>query len=93
MSDQDQQMEATNQFITLANEMKDRGIPVHVVSWSLLTAGAVYSTYSVAGNTGGLNPSGVDKVVNSFRDCMNQVQEARKRELEEAGAEIENEQS
>ena len=93
MSDQDQQMEATNQFITLANEMKDRGIPVHIVSWSLLTAGAVYSTYSVAGNTGGLNPSGVDKVVSSFRDCMNQVQEARKRELSEAGAEIENEQS
>ena len=93
MSDQDQQMQATNKFIELANEMKDQGVPVHVVSWSMLTAAAVYSTYSVAGNTGGLNPSGVDKVVNSFRDCMNQVQEARKRDLVEAGAEIENEQS
>lgn len=92
MSDQDQQMEATNQFIALANEMKDRGMPIHVVSWAMLTAGAVYSTFSVAGNTGGLNPSGVDKVVSSFRDCMNQVQEARRRELEQAGAEIENQQ-
>ncbi len=93
MSDQDQQMQATNKFIELANEMKEQGMPIHVVSWSMLTAAAVYSTFSVAGNTGGLNPSGVDKVVISFRDCMKQVQEARKRDLVEAGAEIENEQS
>ena len=92
MSDQDQQMEFTNRFIALANELKDSGIPIHVISWSMLTAGAVYSTFSVAGNTGGLNPSGVDKVVDSFRDCMNQVQDARKAELSEAGAELENEQ-
>ena len=92
MSDQDQQMEVTNRFITLANERKDSGIPIHVISWSMLTAGAVYSTFSVAGNTGGLNPSGVDKVVDSFRDCMTQVQDARKAELSEAGAELENEQ-
>jgi hypothetical protein len=93
MSDQDQQMEATNRFITLANELKDSGVPIHVISWSMLTAGAVYSTFSVTGNTGGLNPSGVDKVVDGFRDCMNQVQDARKAELSEAGAELENEQS
>ena len=92
MSDQDQQMEVTNRFIALANELKDSGIPIHVISWSMLTAGAVYSTFSVAGNTGGLNPSGVDKVVDSFRDFMNQVQDARKAELSEAGAELENEQ-
>lgn len=93
MSDQEQQMQATNKFIQLANEMKDQGMPIHVVSWSMLTAAAVYSTFSVAGNSGGLNPSGVDKVVNSFRDCMNQVQEARKQDLVDKGAEIENEQS
>ena len=93
MSDQEQQMQATNKFIELANEMKDQGMPIHVVSWSMLTAAAVYSTFSVAGNSGGLNPSGVDKVVNSFRDCMNQVQEARKQDLVDKGAEIENEPS
>ena len=93
MSGQGQQMEAANRFITLANELKDNGVPIHVISWSMLTAGAVYSTFSVAGNTGGLNPSGVDKVVDSFRDCMNQVQDARKAELSEAGADLENEQS
>ena len=93
MSDQDQQLEVMNRFIALANDIKDEKVPVHVVSWAMLTASAVYATYSVAGNSGGLNPSGVDKVVDSFRDCMSQVQDARKRELQEAGAEIENEQS
>jgi hypothetical protein len=93
MSDNDQQISIMNRFIALANEVKDEGAPVHVVSWAMMTASAVYSTYSVAGNTGGLNPTGVEKVVDSYRDCMNHVQEARKRELREAGAEIENEQS
>jgi hypothetical protein len=93
MSDQDQQIAVMNRFISLANDIKDEGVPVHVVSWAMMTASAVYATYSVAGNTGGLNPSGVDKVVDSYRDCMNQVQEARKNELKEAGAEIENEQA
>ena len=45
MSDQDQQMQATNKFIELANEMKEQGMPIHVVSWSMLTAAAVYSTF------------------------------------------------
>jgi len=93
MSEHDQQIEIMNRFIELANKIKDEKVPVHVVSWAMMTASAVYATYSVAGNTGGLNPSGVDKVVDSYRDCMNQVQEARKNELREAGADIENEQS
>ena len=93
MSDKDQQLDVMNRFITLANDIKDEKVPVHVVSWAMMMASAVYSTYSVAGNSGGLNPSGVDKVVDSFRDCMNQVQDARKRELQEAGADIENEQN
>lgn len=93
MSDKDQQLDVMNRFITLANDIKDEKVPVHVVSWAMMMASAVYSTYSVAGNSGGLNPSGVDKVVDSFRDCMNQVQDARKRELQEAGAEIENERN
>lgn len=92
MSDQqDQHIVAMNQFIELANKMKNDGIPTNVVSWAMMTASAVYATYSVAGNTGGLNPTGVDKVVDAYRQCVDQVQEARKAELQAAGAEIENE--
>ncbi len=92
MSEQDQHLEAMNRFIAVANEMKNDGSPTHVVSWAMMTASAVYATYSVAGNTGGLNPTGIDKVVDTYRQCLEQVQTARKQELTEKGAEIENEQ-
>ena len=79
-----------NEFITLANAMKDRGIPITDISWSLMNASAIYSTYSVSGNKGGLRDSGVEKVVDAFRDIMVRVQQARRQELEEAGATIED---
>lgn len=92
MSEQDQHLDAMNRFIALANEIKNDGVPTHVVSWAMMTASAVYATYSVAGNTGGLNPSGIDKVADTYKQCLLQVQEARKQELRAAGADIENEQ-
>ena len=93
MSDQDRHLESMNRFIALANEMKGDGVPTHVVSWAMMTASAVYATYSVAGNTGGLNPSGIDKLADSYKQCLMQVQDARKDELRAKGADIENEQS
>ena len=77
-----------NEFITLANEMKDRGVSISDVSWSLMNASAIYSTYSVSGNTGGLRESGVEKVVDAFRDIMSRVQQARRQEVLDAGATI-----
>lgn len=92
-TDQDQHLSAMNQFIELANTLQKSGIPTHVVSWAMMTGSAVYATYSVAGNAGGLNPSGVDKVVNAYRDCLMQVQDARKAEVKSQGGEIRNEES
>ena len=91
MEEQDQHRAAMNQFIALANDLKNDGMPTHVVSWAMMTASAVYATYSVSGNTGGLNPSGVDKVAESYRQCLEQVQEARKQELRDKGVPIDNE--
>ena len=79
-----------NEFITLANTMKDRGISITDVSWSLMNASAIYSTYSVTGNTGGLKESGIEKVIDAYRDIMIRVQEARRQELVEAGAIIDD---
>ena len=79
-----------NEFITLANTMKDRGISITDVSWSLMNASAIYSTYSVSGNTGGLKESGVEKVVDAYRDIMIRVQNARRQELVDAGATIDD---
>ena len=79
-----------NEFITLANTMKDRGISITDVSWSLMNASAIYATYSVSGNTGGLKESGVEKVVDAYRDIMSRVQNARRQELVDAGATIDD---
>ena len=93
MAEQDQHLKAMNRFIALANELKDADIPTHVVSWAMMTASAVYATYSVAGNSGGLNPSGIDKLTETYRGCIVQVQDARKEELRSQGVEVENEQT
>ena len=79
-----------NEFIKLANAMKDRGISITDVSWSLMNASAIYSTYSVSGNTGGLKESGVEKVVDAYRDIMSRVQQARREDLIESGAVIDD---
>ena len=89
MADQQthQHDDCTERFINLANEMKDEGIPVNVVSWSLMTACGIYSTYSVVGNDGGLNPSGVDKVADAFRQNLLNIQSLRRRQQERQGKE------
>ncbi len=73
-------------FIDLANGMKDEGVPVTVVSWALMTASGIYATYSVAGNDGGLNPTGVDKVADAYRQNLANIQELRKRAQEQTDA-------
>jgi hypothetical protein len=72
-------------FIDLANAMKDEGVPVNVVSWALMTASGIYATYSVAGNSGGLNPSGVEKVADAYKQNLRNIQALRKAQ-EEQGA-------
>jgi hypothetical protein len=71
-------------FINLANEMKEGGGTPEMVSAAMMTASALYATYSVAGNEGGLTESGVDKVVAKYRDCVEYVQEVKKKEFGKA---------
>ena len=78
MSEQDQLHQGMNRFIDIANEMKDSGVPVHVVSTAMMRAFCVYATFSVAGNTGGLTESGVEKMAEVFKQELADVQEARK---------------
>ena len=69
-SDAEYHHECMNRFIELGNKMKEEGVGTHVVSAALMSASAVYSTYVAVGNTGGLNPSGVDKIVDAYRHQM-----------------------
>jgi len=91
MSDNQSEQHFTcmNRFIELANTLKDEGIPVAVVNWAMMTASAHYATYSVAGNSGGLNDSGIEKITDAYRQNLRQVQDAKKAQLEAEGAVIE----
>jgi hypothetical protein len=91
LSDQASHNHCTHKFVELANELKDQGYEVPLVSGALMAASGIYATYSVAGNEGGLNPSGVDKVVDRYRGILEHIQnrkreETQKREEAEKGA-------
>lgn len=81
-SDAELHQEAVNRFITLANEIKEEGVSTQVISAAMMSGSSVYATYVAAGNEGVLNGSGVDKVVDAYRQRLEQVQSARRAELE-----------
>ena len=82
MSDKESHNQCTHKFIDLANEMKDQGHDPQLVSAALMAASGIYATYITAGNTGGLQPSGVDKVVMMYRRNLEHIQERKKEENE-----------
>lgn len=71
------QQEAIQQFIDLANEMKNEGVSKEAVSTAFMRACAVYSTYVVTGNDGALKPSGIEKMQQLFGNELEAIQEAK----------------
>lgn len=84
-TDQEQHHQCMQRFIDLANTMKNEGVPTRVISAALMTASGVYATYTVAGNNGGLNPSGVDKVTQAYKENLQRIQQAKREQAQEAG--------
>ena len=80
MNDRESHDHCTHKFIELANELKDQGYDIQMVSAALMAASGIYATYITAGNTGGLQPSGVDKVVMMYRRNLEHIQERKKAE-------------
>jgi len=76
------QQDAIRAFIDLANEMKNEGASIELVSTALMRACAVYSTYVVAGNQGALHQSGVEKLEKLFGQQLAVVQKAKLAEAE-----------
>ena len=90
MSDRENHNVCTSRFIDLANELKNEGHSPQLVSAALMAASGIYATFISAGNDGGLQPSGVDKVVMMYRRNLEFIQERKKAEKEakeEAGEE------
>jgi len=83
-SDAEMHIEVMNRFIELANTIKDEEVGTHVISAALMSASAVYATYVAAGNEGGLHPSGVEKVVDAYRQQLEQVQAAKQAQVEQS---------
>jgi len=82
VSDRESHNECTHKFINLANELNEEGHDVHLVSAALMSASGIYATFISAGNTGGLQPSGVDKVVMMYQRSLENIQERKKAESE-----------
>lgn len=74
MNNLEQHQAMLNEFIELANKLKDDGNNPQLVSAAMMSATAVYTTYVHAGNEGYLQDSGVTKVVNAFEKHVRQVQ-------------------
>ena len=84
MSDRESHNECTQRFIELANELKKLGHTPQLINAALMAASGIYATFITAGNTGGLQPSGVDKVVMMYRRNLEHIQERKKAEREAA---------
>ena len=82
MSDRESHDECTRKFIDLANQLKDLGHSPQLVNAALMAASGIYATFISAGNQGGLQPSGVDKVVMMYRRNLEHIQERKKAEKE-----------
>ena len=82
MSDKENHNICTQKFIELANELKKEGQNPQLISAALMAASGIYATYVTAGNTGGLQPSGVDKVVMMYRRNLEHIQEQKKAQSE-----------
>lgn len=72
----------SGRFIALANEMKDEGKDLQMVNAALMSASGIYATYTAAGNDGGLNPSGVDKVVAVYKTNLENIQKLKQQQSE-----------
>ena len=82
MSDRENHDFCTHKFIDLANQLSKEGQESQLVSAALMAASGIYATYTAAGNTGALQPSGVDKVVAMYRKNLEHIQKRKREELE-----------
>jgi hypothetical protein len=81
VDDHEKYQHCANKFIRLANELKDEKIDPAMVSGALMMASSVYATFLAAGNSGALEPSGVDKVVAVYRRTLEELQAKKKTQL------------
>jgi hypothetical protein len=84
VGDRENHNHCTGKFIELANDRKNQGYDTQLISAAMMSASGIYATYLTVGNEGGLQPSGVDKVVMMYRRNLEHIQEVKKAASESA---------
>lgn len=77
-NDHDTMHELMTDFIALANQKKDAGHSIEVISAALMSASGTYITYVAAGNEGYLQTSGIDKVTAKYKEILENIQATKK---------------
>ena len=81
MDDFESHRYCTNKFIELANQLKEEKVSPTLISGALMAASGIYATFIAAGNEGALEPSGIEKVTNLYRQTLQDHQKAKKAHL------------
>jgi len=82
MNDPELHNQATRRFVELANAMKEEGQDIQLISAALMSASGIYVTYAAAGNSGVLQPTGLEKVMELYRRNLEHIQRRKREELE-----------
>lgn len=82
MDNQELHQNAVNEFIALANRLKDQGGNIQVISAALMSASAVYATYTHAGNEGYLRETGMQKIVDVYSRTLENIQRIKQANIE-----------
>lgn len=86
MNDGEKHNYCTQKFIDLANELCKEEIDSKLVSGAMMASSGIYATFIAAGNSGGLEPSGVDKIVTMYRRNLEHIQKRKKEENKKKAA-------
>ena len=77
-SEEELHAQCLERFLDLANTINGEGIDSRIVSSGLMTASAIYATYTLAGNEGSLTDKGTEKLAEAYKDQVDQVQRAKR---------------
>ena len=77
-SEEEFHAQCLQRFLDLANTINGEGIDTRIVSSGLMTASAIYATYTLAGNEGSLTDKGTEKLAEAYKDQVDQVQRAKR---------------
>jgi hypothetical protein len=77
-TDAETHKQGVQQFIDLANAMKNAGTDIKIVSAALMSASALYASFLAGGNEGGLTDSGVEKVSAVYKRELERIQQIKK---------------